>query len=199
MLQQRIPQTISTILYGPYDISYILPWPIIYGPWKIILLTYEKWYDLWMAWISCWNISLLSPLDTSSGVCSLIPAFLIYCMLFAALYMLHTIWLLLLSTSREFWKRTNPWKSVLLQDDLIKYYSFDGLSLFFDVQVLEIIEQEWPWQWSFWCLESNSRDPLIPRVPKILNLVTATGRLKTKDCLWSLFQTNRWRINYGEM
>ena len=76
MLQQRIPQTISTILYGPYDYSYILPWPIIYGPWKIILLTKEKWYDLWMAWISCWNISLLSPLDTSSGNFSLNSCFL---------------------------------------------------------------------------------------------------------------------------
>ena len=145
-------EIVFTLYFGENNEFYILPWPIIYGPWKIILLTYEKWYDLWMAWISCWNISLLSPLDTSSGIRSLPISiimdhdiFHVLCsILYASYCMNHTIWLLLLSTSREFWKRTNPWKSVLLQDDLMKYYSFDDLSLFFDVQVLEIIEQEWP-------------------------------------------------------
>ena len=68
--------TNSTIWIIWYDISYILLRHIDYGPWKMTLATYEKWYDFWLAWISSRDITLLSSLDTSSGNCSLNSCFL---------------------------------------------------------------------------------------------------------------------------
>ena len=40
--------------------------------------------------------------------------------------------------------------------------------------------KECPSLWNSWCLGSSSRDFLIPRVPKTLNLVTFTGRLNIR-------------------
>ena len=91
-------------------------------------------------------------------------------MLYGPKSMIHMIWFVSLSLSRECRKGR-----VVVNQSNFRTISKTLLFLSFTLTF-----KECPSLWNSWCLGSSSRDFLIPRVPKTLNLVTFTGRLNIR-------------------